>query len=45
MNFQDGCVLLLNDGMRASDPKFIDLNSINDGLPDLDEDETKLNDN
>jgi hypothetical protein len=43
---KDGCVLLLNDGIRASDPRFLDLNSINDGLKDFDDDEeTKLNDN
>ncbi|CAM4920348.1 unnamed protein product [Rotaria socialis] len=40
---KDGCILLLNDGVRASDPKFIDLNIAGgDETKDLEEDETKL---
>jgi len=43
---KDGCVLLLNDGVRASDPRFLDLNSLNDSLKDVDnDDETKSDDN
>ncbi|CAF4673913.1 unnamed protein product, partial [Rotaria magnacalcarata] len=42
----DGCILLLNDGVRASDPKFIDLNITGgDETKDLEEDEAKLEDN
>ncbi|CAF2397241.1 unnamed protein product [Rotaria sp. Silwood2] len=45
---KDGCVLLLNDGIRASNPKFIDLNISNGEIQDLDEEEEeeepKLND-
>ncbi|CAF1084403.1 unnamed protein product [Rotaria sordida] len=41
---KDGCVLLLNDGVRASDPKFIDLNISNDKTEDFDEEESPQND-
>ncbi|CAF0825450.1 unnamed protein product [Adineta ricciae] len=36
---KDGCVILLNDGVRAADPKFIDLNSISDELQNVNDDD------
>ena len=32
-------MILLNDGVRAADPKFIDLNSVSDELENLNDDD------
>ncbi len=37
INFQDGCILLLNDGIHAADPKFAALTGEKSELNDDDD--------